>query len=144
MDVAGLKRRRFHRIIFCAAGLYNIGWGIYSAADPQWLFRLARLPLETHPEIFPCMAMVIGLYGILYLEIARVPERGWILAAVGLSGKLLGPIGLAKLILTGQWPPSTLVLCLTNDFIWWVPFALYLHDGWPAFRNQFTRGSIDD
>lgn len=35
--------------------------------------------------------MVIGLYGIIYFEVAR-----------------------------------TLILCLTNDFIWWIPFSLYL------------------
>ena len=54
--------------------------------------------------------MVVGLYGILYLEVARVPERGWLLAAVGLLGKVLGPIGLARLIWSGEWPPSTLIL----------------------------------
>ena len=80
--------------------------------------------------------MVVGLYGIIYLEVARVPERGWLLAAVGLTGKVLGPIGLAGLILSGQWPPSTLILCLTNDLIWWIPFALYLKHAWPFFSHE--------
>jgi len=81
--------------------------------------------------------MVVGLYGILYLEVARVPERGWLLAAVGLLGKVLGPIGLARLIWNGDWPASTLILCITNDFIWWVPFSIYLYDAWPFFRRDF-------
>jgi len=80
--------------------------------------------------------MVIGLYGILYLEVARVPERGWLIAAVGLLGKLLGPIGLLKLIYSGQWPIATLVLCATNDLIWWVPFALYLYDAGPTVWGE--------
>ena len=80
--------------------------------------------------------MVVGLYGIVYLEIARVPERGWLLAAVGLIGKLLGPIGLAGLILRGQWPIATIVLCLSNDLIWWLPFALYLKDAWRFFYQD--------
>jgi hypothetical protein len=80
--------------------------------------------------------MVVGLYGVLYLEVARRPERGWLIAAVGLTGKVLGPIGLAGLLLSGEWPPATLVLCLTNDFIWWVPFGLYLWDAWPWFRED--------
>ena len=78
--------------------------------------------------------MVVGLYGIIYFEVARVPECGWLLAAVGLAGKILGPIGLAKLIWSGGWPGSTIVLCLTNDLIWWIPFAIYLFDAWP-FRE---------
>jgi hypothetical protein len=27
-------------------------------------------------------------------------------------------------------------LCLTNDLIWWIPFALYLRDAWPSFRRE--------
>ena len=123
-----IKRRKFHRIVFCAAGIYNIMWGLYSVADPRWLFRYAGLPPQNYPQIFACLGMVVGLYGIIYLEVARVPERGWLLAAVGFIGKVLGPIGLAQLIWSGQWPPPTAVLSLTNDLIWWIPFALYLHD----------------
>jgi hypothetical protein len=78
--------------------------------------------------------MVIGLYGILYLEIARRPERGWLPAAVGLTGKVLGPIGMIALILNGTWPRTAIVLCITNDFVWWIPFGLYLRDAWPFFR----------
>ena len=68
--------------------------------------------------------------------LARVPERGWLLAAVGLAGKVLGPIGLMVLIATGRWPWQTIILCVTNDFIWWIPFALYLRDAWPFFRED--------
>jgi hypothetical protein len=131
-----IARRRFHRVLFLVAGLYNLGWGVYSAVNPQWLFKYAKMPLQNYPEIFACLGMVIGLYGILYLEVARVPERGWLLAAVGLLGKTLGPIGLITLVGRGQWPASTAILCLTNDLIWWIPFGLYLYDAWPSFRSQ--------
>ena len=132
-----IKRRRFHRVVFCAAGVYNICWGLYSAIDPQWLFRFAGMPLQNYPQIFACLGMVVGVYGILYWEVARVPERGWLIAAVGFLGKVLGPIGLARLIWSGAWPPATLLLSLTNDFIWWIPFSLYLYDAWPFFRRDF-------
>ena len=128
-----ISRRKFHRVIFLAAGVYNITWGIYSAFDPQWLFRFAGLPLLNYPSVFSCLAMVVGVYGVLYLDVARRPEQGWLIAAVGLAGKVLGPIGLATLILKGVWPLSTIVLCLTNDFIWWIPFSLYLKDSWRFF-----------
>ena len=84
--------------------------------------------------------MVVGLYGIIYFEVARVPERGWLLAAVGLIGKVLGPIGLAQLVWSGAWPKATIVLCLTNDLIWWIPFALYLYDVWPTFLKGLRLG----
>ena len=96
-----MARRRFHRVVFLLAGSYNLAWGAYAVLDPQWLFRFAGLPLQNYPQIFACLGMVIGLYGILYLEVARRPERGWLLAAVGLLGKALGPLGLAQLVWSG-------------------------------------------
>jgi hypothetical protein len=133
-----IPRRGLHRAVFAAAGVYNLAWGAYAAADPQWLFRFAGMPALNHPAVFACLGMVVGVYGLLYLEVARVPERGFPVAAVGLLGKVLGPIGLARLIATGEWPPATLVLCVTNDVIWWIPFALYLRDAWPFYRAEFA------
>ncbi len=86
-----MKRRHFHRVVFLVAGLYNLAWGLYSVVDPQWLFRFARMPLQNYPQIFACLGMVVGLYGILYIEVARVPERGWLIAAVGLLEKFSAP-----------------------------------------------------
>jgi hypothetical protein len=129
-----MKRRRLHRAVFAIAGAYNLAWGAYSALDPQWLFRFADMPLSNYPEIFACLGMVVGIYGFLYWEVARVPERGLLIAAVGLLGKVLGPIGLVQLIASGAWPMKIAVLCVTNDFIWWVPFALYLYDARGAAR----------
>ena len=136
----GIRRRGVHRAVFALAGAYNLAWGAYAALDPQWLFRVAGMPPLNHPAIFACLGMVVGVYGFLYLEVARVPERGFAIAEVGLLGKVLGPIGLARLIATGEWPPATLVLCLGNDFIWWVPFGLYLHDAWPFYRRDRVSG----
>src|SRR5437667_11107592 len=107
-----VSRRNFHRAVFLIAGIYNILWGIYSALNPQWLFRFVGLPLLNHPAVFSCLAMVVGLYGVLYLEVARRPEQGWLIAAVGLAGKVLGPICLALLISRCMCLHSTLVILL--------------------------------
>jgi len=123
-----LPRRRLHRATFLAAGIYNLAWGTYSALDPQWLFRFVDMEPMRHPEVFACLAMVVGIYGLLYLEVARRPESGGAIAAVGLLGKVLGPAGLAVLIASGRWPVETVVLVATNDLVWWIPFALYLAD----------------
>ncbi len=130
-----IARRQLHRAVFAAAAVYNVAWGAYAVLDPQWLFRFAGLPPMQHPQVFACLGMVIGLYGLLYAEIARRPEHGLAIAAVGLAGKLLGPIGLVWLIATGAWPVATVVLCLTNDLIWWIPFTIYLRDAWSLARR---------
>jgi len=139
-DTMDIPRRQFHRAVFAVAGCYNIAWGLYSAVDPQWLFRFAHMPLINYPQIFACLGMVVGVYGVMYWEVARRPERGWLIAAVGILGKVLGPIGLAQLILSHTWPLRSIILCVTNDFIWWIPFALYLKDAWPLFLADIRRG----
>ncbi len=131
-----MPRRRLHRAVFILAGAYNLGWGAFTIADPQWLFRFARMAPDNHPEIFACLGMVVGLYGLLYWEVARVPEAGWRLAAIGLLGKILGPLGMARLLWSHTWPPAAAILCVTNDLMWWLPFGLYL---WDARAATFRR-----
>jgi hypothetical protein len=123
-----IPHRKFHRFLFTLAGFYNIAWGIFTSLNPQWLFRFSKIPDINYPQIFQCLAMVIALYGLLYWEVARLPEQNWRIAAVGLLGKILGPIGMTYMITTHRWPPRIMILCLTNDLIWWLPFALYLRD----------------
>jgi hypothetical protein len=132
-----IARRRFHRGVFVLAAIYNPLWGLYAAVDPQWLFRFSGMAPLNHPTLFACLGMVVGVYGVVYAEVARLPEQGFLLAAVGLLGKVLGPIGLAVLIVRGEWPARSVILCLTNDLVWWVPFALYLHDAWPFYRRTW-------
>jgi hypothetical protein len=133
-----IPRRRLHRAVFVAAGAYNLAWGCVSAVYPRWFYRLTGDSAAERVEVFAALGMVVGLYGLVYFEVARVPERGWPLAAAGLLGKLLGPSGVFVLVARGSWPSATLLVCVTNDFIWWIPFALYLIDAWPQFRVDLT------
>lgn len=131
-----LRRRPLHRVVFILAGTYNLVWGAVTTIDPEWIFRLTKMPAPTYPGFIACLGMVIGVYGILYLEVARSPKAGWLLAFVGFLGKVLGPIGMIYLVTTDQWPTSALWICVTNDFIWWIPFGLYLWDAWPYYRDD--------
>ncbi|MEM7262001.1 MAG: hypothetical protein AAF488_08415 [Planctomycetota bacterium] len=135
-----VARRKFHRAVFIAAALYNIGWGLLTSLDPQWLFRLADMEPLRYPDVFACVGMIVGLYGVVYFEVARRPELSFVLAAVGLVGKILGPIGWFLAYSRGEWPGASIIVILTNDLIWWIPFGLYLYDAWPHFRRDLRRG----
>ena len=135
-----MRRRRQHRAVFVAAGLYNLAWGLWVATSPHALYRVLGVPVPAHPEMAACLGMVIGLYGVVYLDIARVPERGWIPAAVGLTGKLAGPAALAWHIVAGRWPTTALSVVVCNDIVWWLPFAWYLRDAWPYLRADLRTG----
>ena len=123
------------------AGVYNILWGIFVSLDPNWLFRFARMPEPNYPEIFACLGMVVGLYGVVYLEIARRPEKGFLLALIGFAGKILGPIGAIYYVYTGKWAFAALIMNLTNDFVWLIPFAVYLYDSFEFFKRDLRDNS---
>jgi hypothetical protein len=133
-----LKRKKLHQTIFLLAGIYNILWGIFVSIYPNWLFRFAGMTEPNYPEIFACLGMVVGLYGVVYLEIARRPERGFLLALVGFAGKILGPIGAIYYVYLGKWTFAALIMNLTNDFIWLIPFAVYLCDAFPYYKRDFS------
>jgi hypothetical protein len=136
-----IPRRQLHRLIFVAAGLYNLAWGLWTALEPQWLSRVAGIAMTGAPQGFAGLGMVVGLYGIVYLEVARIPERGWVPAAGGLAGKVLGPLGVGWLVVTSRWPAQALIVIATNDLLWWAPFTLYLRDTWPVFLRDLRAGS---
>jgi uncharacterized membrane protein len=131
-----MKRRKFHQTTFVLAGIYNIAWGIWVSIDPNWLFRFSNMELPNYPEIFVCVGMVVGLYGVVYWEIARRPEKGFVLAAVGFIGKILGPIGIIYYINIGKWTFDSIIMNVTNDFIWLIPFGLYLWDSREEFLHD--------
>jgi hypothetical protein len=126
-----------YRVIFVLAAVYNLAFGLWAAVSPLSYFEWFDLPMPRYPSIWACLGMVVGLYGPVYLLIAREPERGSELALIGLIGKMLGPIGWVWTVWQGvELPPRTFPLILANDLIWWFPFLFYL------LRNSRHRGRI--
>lgn len=109
-----------------AAGVYNLAWGTAIIACPHALFDLCGMERLNYPEIWQCVGMIVGVYGIGYLVAANDPLRHWPIVLVGLLGKILGPIGFAKALADGAFPPAFGLTILTNDLLWWIPFALIL------------------
>ena len=62
----------------------------------------------------------------------------FLLAVVGFVGKILGPIGIFYYIYLGKWTFNALIMNLTNDFIWLIPFAIYLYDSFPFYKKDLT------
>ncbi len=81
---------------------------------------------------------------MLYLDVALRPERGFLIAAVGLAGEIFGPLGWLWLFSTGQWPVSSGILVVTNDLVWWIPFVVYLVDARPNWWRDVRAGSKAD
>ncbi len=135
---------RWMTIVLVLAGAYNLAWGTLVVCWPAWTFRLGGLEQEGHAasprlwvHLWQCIGMIVGVYGVGYLIAARDPLRHWPIVLVGLLGKLFGPVGAMEGVWRGELPATMLWTNLTNDLIWWAPFALVLYR---AYRAALERG----
>lgn len=120
------------RPVLRAAGVYNLGWGALVIVQPNLFFRLAGMPLPNYPQLWQCVGMIVGVYGVGYWIAATDHRRHWPIVLVGMLGKIFGPIGFAKSLIDGSFPLAFGINIIFNDLIWWVPFALLL---WDAGRS---------
>jgi hypothetical protein len=129
--VLHVSRAQIYRLIFIIAGVYNIAIGLWAAVAPRAFFDVFELGPPSHPAIWACLGMVIGLYGLIYLKVAFMEPAPItrFLIGIGLAGKVLGPIGFAIAVRNGELPHRMLPLVALDDLIWWVPFTMYLIDG---------------
>ena len=105
-----------------AAAIYNVLWGGFVVLFPNLIFQWMGMPAPNYPEIWQAVGMIVGVYGIGYWIAARDPMVHWPIVLVGFLGKLFGPIG----FLTSTLPWKFGWINVTNDLIWWIPFAMIL------------------
>jgi small multidrug resistance pump len=123
---------------FYAAAVYNLVWGAATAAAPGAYFRLLGLDPPSLLALWQCVGMFVLVYAPAYWWTARAPSRHHHLVILGLLGKVLGPLGFAWAVATGQLPLAFGWTILTNDLLWWPAFVGYLRDaarlrgGWAA------------
>ena len=126
--------RRMYRLIFAAAGAYNILFGLWASLFPRAFFDLFHLGAPQYPAIWACLGMVVGLYGVGYAYAAWRLDRAFPFIAIGLAGKILGPIGWLMSTSSGELPVRTFPLIVFDDLLWWTPFALFLLEGTAVTR----------
>jgi hypothetical protein len=118
------------------AAVYNILWGSWVALFPFAAFQWLGMNLPNYPQIWQCLGMVVGVYGIGYACAASAPLRHWPIVLVGLLGKLFGPLGFLLAALQGELPWKFGYLLLANDLVWWAPFLLILHSSFRWSRER--------
>lgn len=127
---------RWMSLLLRIAAVYNLIWGAWVILFPNQFFELVNMQPPHHSMIWQGIGMVIGVYGLGYWWAAHDPITHWPIVAVGLLGKILGPLGFAMNYAQGEIPFGFFYTLITNDFIWWVPFFLILRE---AFVNKKLR-----
>ncbi len=72
--------------------------------------------------------MIVGVYGLGYWWASFDYLTHWPIVAVGLLGKILGPVGFMINYFQGGIPVKFVYTLITNDLIWWIPFTIILID----------------
>ena len=119
--------------ILFGAAIYNLLWGALAVVAPLEMLRFLGISGEYRTEFWQCIGMFVGLYGVGYWFASVNPVRYWPFVLVGLLGKVLGPAGAIVAVSQGRLPVRFIWVNVTNDFIWWVPFAWIL---WVVNRRK--------
>jgi len=128
-----------YRNWFYAAALYNFVWGTITVLFPTLFWDTVGLDRPSYLPLWQVIGMFVLVYAPAYYWAGRYPEKYGLLILIGFIGKLFGPIGFVFALLTDQLPIEFGLNLITNDLIWWIPFALYLHQfaktkgGWLPF-----------
>ncbi|MEO5666962.1 MAG: alkyl hydroperoxide reductase [Bdellovibrionota bacterium] len=109
-----------------AAGIYNVVWGTFIVLFPNAIFKMVNMEIPNYPEIWQCVGMIVGVYGVGYWIASKNPLRHWPIVLVGLMGKILGPIGFLGAWLQGRFALGFFVVIIFNDLVWWIPFSRIL------------------
>lgn len=130
------------------AAVYNVAWGLTVVIAPRTTLRWCGFsdPVR-YPEVWQCIGMIVGVYGIGYAIAAFNPIRHWPIVLVGLLGKVFGPIGMALAIRNGSLPLSAARTIITNDLIWWIPFMMLLWQAWKwnqPYATAFSETELGD
>jgi peroxiredoxin len=124
------------RTVLLAAAAYNLVWGAWVGLFPNHLFDLTGAERPNYPEIWQCVGMFVGVWGLGYLIAASNPIRHWPVVFVGFLGKVLGPIGFLWAVWQDRFPVEFGWVIVFNDLIWLVPFALILCSAYDVSIGQ--------
>jgi hypothetical protein len=128
--------------VLTAAAIYNLAWGLFVIPFPAAIFRIAGLNPPNYPAIWQCVGMMVGVFGVGYWIAARDPFRHWPIVLVGLLGKVCGPIGFVWAAIHGELPWLWGLTIVTNDLLWWLPFAAILYRAFRAQREDGAREGL--
>lgn len=139
MEATRLSPRWMSQVL-AVAGAYNLAWAAWMFLFPEGSFSHSGMddpgkPLN-YPQLWQGVGVLVGVFGIGYLLAATNPVQHWGLVFVGLISKVLGGLGTALGVASGQNRPEALLLSLLNDLVWWIPFILIVRHARRASRGR--------
>ena len=113
------------------AAVYNVLWGMVAVLFPVQCFEFFGMQVPLYPQLWQCIGMIVGVYGVGYWLAADNPMVHWPIVLVGFMGKVFGPIGFSMALINEEFPLKFGLNIIFNDLIWWIPFFLILRSTLP-------------
>ena len=120
------------RITLRLAAIYNLLWGMVAVLYPFQTFEFFEMQPPLYPQLWQCIGMIVGVYGVGYWLAANNPMVHWPIVLVGFLGKVFGPIGFATALINGELPLEFGLNIIFNDLIWLIPFLMILKSTLPG------------
>ncbi|MEZ6060886.1 MAG: hypothetical protein R3C19_11015 [Planctomycetaceae bacterium] len=131
------ERVTWHVWTLRLASVHCIAWGagimLFPASSAD-VYGFEKPVVDVH--LWQGTGLVILLFGIGYGIASTDPRQHWAVVAIGLLGKILGPMGMAWTVWQGDISSRVLWLLPLNDVVWWLPFAAIL-------RSAFHKSTGD-
>ena len=128
---------QWQRVALLVAALQCLIWGVFILALPErssLVYGLSKVPTELF--LWQGTGLVIFLFGVGYAIAATNPRQHWSVLLIGLTAKILGPVGMLWSVIEGDVPHQVLYLIPINDLIWWLPFTMILRDAFMRDRGE--------
>lgn len=119
-----LKPWMFYLLSF--AGCYNLLAGLSLVVFYHETFKILELPKPTLLLFVQLAGILIGLFGVGYLIVARNPVENRNVLLLGFLSKALGTVLGIWFFVRGQVPVTFLVLLFFADIVYLPPFAMIL------------------
>ncbi len=119
-----LRPWMFYLLVF--AGCYNLLVGLTLTVFYHEAFKILGLPKPELMLFVQLVGILVGLFGVGYLIVARNPLENRNVLLLGFLSKALGTlIGLGYVVL-GKVPISFFVLLIFSDIVYLPPFVVIL------------------
>lgn len=122
---------RWMRVVLIAAGVYHIGFALWTNLWPFHAFDFIGMPRPNHPMLWRTLGLISGALGLAFLIAAKDPVRNWLVVLFGLIKCLVVTILVGASLFSGELPRASALLLLIDDILWILPFTYTL---WAAIR----------
>jgi small multidrug resistance pump len=119
-----LKPWMLYLLLF--AGCYNLLVGVNLVVFYHEVFKTLALPKPELMLFVQLVGVLVGLFGVGYLMVARHPLENRNLLLLGFLSKAIGSVLGVGYVALGKVPPTFLILLLFSDIVYLPPFVIIL------------------